>query len=408
MKKNYLFFVFAAILGFIGWQWGQHWVPAAQAAPNCTIIITKFDSKTYNAEFLDTILNKNGLITQDAFLDALKAGALPFTTNKASEEIINEVMDKISVDVCQGKCSPDYLVMQSSCGASCAINITKFDPKTYNAKVLDTILYQNGLITQDAFLDALQTGALPFTTNKASEQIINVVMDIVTKEVCKGKCNSDYLVMQSSCGAGCAINITKFDFKEYSPHPVDDILFTYHFIDPGDFLRAVQNGQLPFLTKTLSENDATLAISDIKEALCGMPDKCNPAALVLDLQCIKPDNSSTSPFERARAARVERLAVMNTCQKQVFQAMQANNEQYLKSVKENNQQYYSAMAPITAQFRRDYFATKDPGVRQSLLQNYLNQNKTNRQKLYKSQAKSVDNFLGQVNILNSQFNACVK
>ncbi|HQI10425.1 MAG TPA: hypothetical protein PLA38_01415, partial [bacterium] len=93
MKKNYLFFVFAAILGFIGWQWGQHWVPAAQAAPNCTIIITKFDSKTYNAEFLDTILNKNGLITQDAFLDALKAGALPFTTNKASEEIINVVMD---------------------------------------------------------------------------------------------------------------------------------------------------------------------------------------------------------------------------------------------------------------------------------------------------------------------------
>ena len=104
-------------------------MPAAQAAPNCTIIITKFDSKTYNAEFLDTILNKNGLITQDAFLDALKAGALPFTTNKASEEIINEVMDKISVDVCQGKCSPDYLVMQSSCGASCAINITKFDSK---------------------------------------------------------------------------------------------------------------------------------------------------------------------------------------------------------------------------------------------------------------------------------------
>ena len=324
MKKNYLFFVFAAILGFIGWQWGQHWVPAAQAAPNCTIIITKFDSKTYNAEFLDTILNKNGLITKGAFLDALQAGALPFTTNKASE------------------------------------------------------------------------------------QIINVVMDIVTKEVCKGKCNSDYLVMQSSCGAGCAINITKFDFKEYSPHPVDDILFTYHFIDPGDFLRAVQNGQLPFLTKTLSENDATLAISDIKEALCGMPDKCNPAALVLDLQCIKPDNSSTSPFERARAARVERLAVMNTCQKQVFQAMQANNEKYLKSVKENNQQYYSAMAPITAQFRRDYFATKDPGARQSLLQNYLKQNQVNRQRLYQSQAKSVDDFLGQVNILNSQFNACVK
>ena len=110
----------------------------------------------------------------------------------------------------------------------------------------------------------------------------------------------------SQAASSCAINITKFDFKEYSPHPVDDILFTYHFIDPGDFLRAVQNGQLPFLTKTLSENDATLAISDIKEALCGMPDKCNPAALVLDLQCIKPDNSSASPFERARAARVER------------------------------------------------------------------------------------------------------
>ena len=152
----------------------------------------------------------------------------------------------------------------------------------------------------------------------------------------------------------------------------------------------------------------TRDISDIKEALCGMPDKCNPAALVLDLQCIKPDNSSASPFERARAARVERLAVMNTCQKQVFQAMQANNEKYLKSVKENNQQYYSAMAPITAQFRRDYFATKDPEARQSLLQNYLNKNQVNRQKLYQSQAKSVDDFLIQVNILNSQFNACVK
>jgi len=324
MKKNYLFFVFAAILGLIGWQWGQHWVPAAQAAPNCTIIITRFDSKTYNADVLDTILNKNGLITKGAFLDALQAGALPFTTNKASEEIIN------------------------------------------------------------------------------------VVMDIVTNEVCKGKCNSDYLVMQSSCGAGCAINITKFDFKEYSPHPVDDILFTYHFIDPGDFLRAVQNGQLPFLTKTLSENDATLAISDIKEALCGMPDKCNPAALVLDLQCIKPDNSSASPFERARAARVERLAVMNTCQKQVFQAMQANNEKYLKSVKENNQQYYSAMAPITVQFRRAYFAEKDPTQRQLMLNNYISQNQATRQKLYTSQAQELSKFLSSSRSLNSQFSACVK
>ncbi len=66
------------------------------------------------------------------------------------------------------------------------------------------------------------------------------------------------------------------------------------------------------------------------------------------------------------------------------------------------------MAPITAQFRRDYFATKDPEARQSLLQNYLNKNQVNRQKLYQSQAKSVDDFLIQVNILNSQFNACVK
>jgi len=40
---------------------------------------------------------------------------------------------------------------------------------------------------------------------------------------------------------------------------------------------------------------------------------------------------------------------MNDCQKEVFQPMQANNEQYLAKVKENSQQYYSAMAPITAQ-----------------------------------------------------------
>ncbi len=325
MKKIYLSFIFAAALGFIGWQWSQHWVPAAQAAPNCAITITKFDPKVYNPDALDTIFTKNGLITERAFIAAIKDGALPFTTNKASEETINLVMAAITKDVCKGNCSSDSLVMQSSCSTGCAINITKFDPKVYNSDVLDYILFDNG------FID-----------------------------------------------------------------------------NRGDFFNAVKTGKLPFLTKTLSEPEATDAVFAIKQTLCGKPDKCDQAALVLDLQCTKPDNSSASPFEQARTARVERLATMNTCQKQVFQTMQTNNEQYLKVVQKNNQQYYSAMAPITAKFRQGYFAEKDPAQRQSMLGDYINQNQTKRATLYQSQAKALSSFLSLSSNLNSQFNACTK
>lgn len=325
MKKIYLSFVFVAILGFIGWQWGQHRVPVSQAA------------------------------------------------------------------------------------SSCAINITKFDPKVYNSDAFDAILAGNGLITKGAFIAALKAGALPFTTKESSEETINLAMTKITNDVCGGKCNLDYLVMQSSCSAGCAINITKFDPKVYNPVKADDILFNYHFIDKLDiFSNAVKAGQLPFLTKTLSEKEATDAIFAIKSGLCGAPDKCDPTALVLDLQCTKPDEPSASPFEKARIARVERLTTMNDCQKQVFQTMQVNNEQYIKSVKENNQQYYSAMAPITVQFRRAYFAEKDPTQRQLMLNNYISQNQATRQKLYTSQAQELSKFLSSSRSLNSQFSACVK
>ena len=213
----------------------------------------------------------------------------------------------------------------------------------------------------------------------------------------------------SQAASSCAINITKFDSKVYNPVKADDILFTYHFIDKLDiFSNAVKAGQLPFLTKTLSEKEATDAIFAIKNGLCGAPDKCDPAALVLDLQCTKPDEPSASPFEKARIARVERLTTMNDCQKQVFQTMQVNNEKYIKSVKENNQQYYSAMAPITVQFRRAYFAEKDPTQRQLMLNNYISQNQATRQKLYTSQAKELSDFLSLSRDLNRQFSACVK
>ena len=326
MKKIYLSFIFAAALGFIGWQWSQHWVPAAQATTGC------------------------------------------------------------------------------------AINITKFNPNVYNSDVLDYILFDNGFIdNRGDFFNAVKTGALPFTTNKASEEKINLVMAAITKDVCKGNCSSDSLVMQSSCSAGCAINITKFDLRVYNPRQADDILFNYNFIaNSGDFANAVKTGKLPFLTKTLSEPEATDAVFAIKQTLCGKPDKCDQAALVLDLQCTKPDNSSASPFEQARTARVERLATMNTCQKQVFQTMQTNNEQYLKVVQKNNQQYYSAMAPITAKFRQGYFAEKDPAQRQSMLGDYINQNQTKRATLYQSQAKALSSFLSLSSNLNSQFNACTK
>ncbi len=213
----------------------------------------------------------------------------------------------------------------------------------------------------------------------------------------------------SQAASSCAINITKFDSKVYNPVKADDILFNYHFIDsPGVFSNAVKAGQLPFLTKTLSEMEATDAIFAIKNGLCGAPDKCDPAALVLDLQCTRSDEPSASPFEQARIARVERLATMNDCQKNVFQTMQVNNEQYIKSVKENNQQYYSTMAPITVKFRRAYFAEKDPTQRQLILRDYIGQNQEKRRTLYKSQAQALSQFLSSSRSLNSQFSACVK
>ena len=79
MKKIYLSFVFVAILGFIGWQWGQHRVPVSQAASSCAINITKFDSKVYNPVKADDILfNYHFIDSPGVFSNAVKAGQLPF------------------------------------------------------------------------------------------------------------------------------------------------------------------------------------------------------------------------------------------------------------------------------------------------------------------------------------------
>ncbi len=207
---------------------------------------------------------------------------------------------------------------------------------------------------------------------------------------------------RAASSPSCTNMNTNIDPKQYNPDKVDKILYDYFgLITRGAFVTAVQNGALPFQSQAAAQTSIDSAISQIIEEVCG--GKCNSQALQIVPQCV-----TESPVNVARQAYEQRLSNMNDCQKQVFQAMQANNEQYLAKVKKNNQQYYSAMAPITAQFRRNYFATNDSKTKGQLLQNYIQQNQVKRQELYNSQAKGLSDFLQQSIKLNQEFAACAK
>jgi len=197
----------------------------------------------------------------------------------------------------------------------------------------------------------------------------------------------------------CTIMITNIDPKQYSPDRVDTILYDSGLITKGAFVVASKNGALPFQTQAAAQTTIDSAISQIIKEVCG--GECNPQALQIVPQCV-----TESPVNVAKQAHEQRLSNMNDCQKKVFQTMQANNEQYLANVKKNNQQYYSAMAPITAQFRRDYFATNDSKTKGQILQNYIQQNQVKRKELYNSQAKGLSDFLQQSIKLNQEFAAC--
>jgi len=204
---------------------------------------------------------------------------------------------------------------------------------------------------------------------------------------------------RAASSPSCTIMITNIDPKQYNPYTVDTILYNSGLITKGAFVAAVQNEALPFQTQAAAQTSIDSAISQIIEEVCG--GKCSSQALQMVPQCV-----AESPVNVARQAYEQRLSNMNDCQKEVFQAMQANNEQYLAKVKENSQQYYSAMAPITAQFRRDYFATNDSKTKGQLLQNYIQQNQVKRKELYNSQAKGLSDFLQQSIKLNQEFAAC--
>ena len=286
---------------------------------------------------------------------------------------------------------------------SCTIMITNIDPKQYSPDRVDTILYDSGLITKGAFVVASKNGALPFQTQAAAQTTIDSAISQIIKEVCGGNCNPNALTMDIHCpSSSCptsVLSFTVFDPKQYNPDTVDTILYDFGLITKGAFVVASKNGALPFQTQAAAQTTIDSAISQIIKEVCG--GECNPQALQIVPQCV-----TESPVNVAKQAHEQRLSNMNDCQKKVFQTMQANNEQYLANVKKNNQQYYSAMAPITAQFRRDYFATNDSKTKGQILQNYIQQNQVKRKELYNSQAKGLSDFLQQSIKLNQEFAAC--
>jgi hypothetical protein len=201
----------------------------------------------------------------------------------------------------------------------------------------------------------------------------------------------------------CAINFTVFDTKQYDPQAVDSILFDNKLIaNKGEFITIVDKSQLPFTTINAEEALVNKAIDTIINNVCG--GKCDENFLAMKSTCV--DQADSSAISSIQTTYLERIANMSLCQKDIFDLMQINNNKYLEIIKKNNSAYYSTMAPITNAFRRDYFATNDKGIRQTILGAYRSQNSQIRKDLYQNQAVALSLFTIDVNKLNKSFAEC--
>lgn len=201
----------------------------------------------------------------------------------------------------------------------------------------------------------------------------------------------------------CAINFTVFDIKQYDPSVVDIILFNNKLIaNKGDFITIVDKSQLPFTTINAEEALVNKAIDAIINNVCG--GKCDENFLSMKLTCA--DQADSPTISLIKKTYLERITKMSVCQRDAFDLMQVNRNNYLEIIKKNNSAYYSTMAPITNTFRRDYFATNDKGIRQAILDAYRSQNSQIRKELYQNQAVALSKFTIEANKLNQSFAEC--
>lgn len=201
---------------------------------------------------------------------------------------------------------------------------------------------------------------------------------------------------------GCAINFTVFDTKQYDPQTVDSILFSNKLANKGEFITIVDKSQLPFTTINAEEALVNEAIDTIINNVCG--GKCDENFLAMKSTCV--DQADSPTISSIQTTYLERIANMSLCQKDIFDLMQINNNNYLEIIKKNNSAYYSTMAPITNAFRRDYFATNDRQQRQVILDQYRLQNSQLRKYFYKNQAEALFKFTDDATKLNQSFAEC--
>lgn len=201
----------------------------------------------------------------------------------------------------------------------------------------------------------------------------------------------------------CAINFTVFDIKQYDHKVVDIILYDNKLIaNKGDFITIVDKSQLPFTTINAEEALVNKAIDTIINNVCG--GKCDENFLAMKSTCV--DQADSPTISLIKKTYLERITKMSVCQRDVFDLMQVNRNNYLEMIKKNNSAYYSTMAPITNTFRRDYFATNDRQQRQVILDQYLLQNSQLRKDFYKNQAEALFKFTDDATKLNQSFAEC--
>ena len=283
----------------------------------------------------------------------------------------------------------------------CAINFTVFDTKQYDPQTVDSILFSNKLANKGEFITIVDKSQLPFTTINAEEALVNEAIDTIINNVCGGKCDENFLAMKSTCvdEISCFINFTAFDPKTYDKKNTDNIITNSGLLNKGDFLAQVDSHIFPIKTKTGDKKVIDQTIKDIIINVC--KGQCVIGSLSMFPVC-----SDSSAISSIQTTYLERIANMSLCQKDIFDLMQINNNNYLEIIKKNNSAYYSTMAPITNTFRRDYFATNDRQQRQVILDQYRLQNSQLRKYFYKNQAEALFKFTDDATKLNQSFAEC--
>ncbi len=100
------------------------------------------------------------------------------------------------------------------------------------------------------------------------------------------------------------------------------------------------------------------------------------------------------------------LASFNSCQKTSYANLENLSKQYVASVRDANTNYFSAMAPVTAQFIRDFRAATTELTKQTLIEAYRSSSISNRSKLYVDQTATFTKFISDYSSAKTTFEAC--